>query len=176
MNAGAYGAEISKTLSVATVLTKKGEEKQLHKNQLQFSYRSSSFDPEEILISAVFDGIKGDPQQIQEAKQIASSRRKISQPLQFRSAGSIFKNPQGGISAGKLIDIAGLKGTACGAAEISKKHANFIVNNANATSDDVLELIRRVQDKIHKQNNICLDLEIKLLGFPDSITKEFSYA
>ncbi len=176
MNAGAYGTEISRNLFEATVLTKQGEEKKLIKDQLKFSYRSSSFNPEEILIAAVFNGEAGDPDQIQTARNLASARRKASQPLQFRSAGSIFKNPVGDTPTGLLIDQAGLKGTRCGDAEISEKHANFIVNHRNATSDDVLTLIRKMKNEIFALNNIHLELEIKLLGFPNSIMKEFGHA
>jgi len=176
MNAGAYGAEISKNLSTATVLTKKGVEKKLMKGQIRFSYRTSSFDPDEILIGAIFNGERGNPDSIRALRERASSKRKSSQPLRFRSAGSIFKNPAGEFPAGLLIDQSELKGTRCGDAEISEKHANFIVNRHQATSEDILTLIRKIRAEVYRRNKILLELEIKLLGFPSSILEEFRHA
>ncbi|MBT5538617.1 MAG: UDP-N-acetylmuramate dehydrogenase [Candidatus Marinimicrobia bacterium] len=174
MNAGAYGSEISNLLISASTLTVAGEEKEYSIDDLIFSYRSSSFIKNEIIISASFQGKYGTNEIIQNARHIASGNRKSTQPLKFRSAGSIFKNHQD-FAAGYLIDKCGLKGTRCGGAEISPKHANFIVNHGSATSGDVVELIRIAQREVQRQFDIKLDLEIELLGFKDEIMKELHY-
>ena len=92
--------------------------------------------------------------------------RKTNQPLKFRSAGSVFKNPKK-FAAGYLIDKVGLKGTKIGDAEISKHHANFFINNGKASSSDILNLIELAKEKVKKEFNINLELEIKLIGFKE---------
>ena len=92
--------------------------------------------------------------------------RKMNQPLKFRSAGSVFKNPKK-FAAGYLIDKVGLKGTKIGDAEISNHHANFFINNGKASSSDILNLIKLAKEKVKKEFNINLELEIKLIGFKE---------
>ena len=176
MNAGAFGSEISNYFQQATTMTLEGELKTYTKEDVNFSYRHSSFPEDEILIEAIFNCIEGVPEKIQKERLIASKNRKTNQPLKFRSAGSIFKNPQGNHAAGYLIDQAGLKGTRQGGAEISEKHANFIVNAGEATAADVFQLIKLAKKKVAEEFNINLELEVKLVGFPESMLSEIYYA
>ena len=164
MNAGAYKHEISNYFNSAILLDKKGNEKIYKKNDVKFDYRSSSFPKNEILIEAIFKYCKGDPDTISKNKKIASMKRRTSQPLKYRSAGSIFKNPSKDSPAGYLIDQSGLKGLTIGNAQISQKHANFIINKGNATARDVIGLIEVIKKKVFEKFNIILELEIKLLG------------
>jgi len=176
MNAGAYGSEISNYFIKAKTITMQGEIKNYSKSDIVFSYRNSSFPKNEILIWSSFQCKKGDIINIKERKQLASQKRKNNQPLKFRSAGSIFKNPDSELAAGQLIDKAGLKGLRSGDAEISKKHANFILNLDNALAKDVIILIRKIRKEVATQYDIKLELEIKLLGFSSDIKKELIYA
>ena len=166
MNAGAYNHEISNYFNSALLLDKYGNEKNYKKNDIHFSYRYSSFPKNEILIKAIFKYSKGNIKTILDNKKSASIKRRTSQPLKYRSAGSIFKNPEES-PAGYLIDKTGLKGLKIGDAEISEKHANFIINRGNATAQDVTELIKIAKQKVFEKFNIKLKLEIKLLGFND---------
>jgi len=168
MNAGAYGSEISNYLVSITVLDLEGNEKIYDKEDIDFSYRFSSISKQEIVIEAKFQFKKGNLNDIIKNKSNASQKRRNSQPLQFRSAGSIFKNPKSGMAAGYLIDQSALKGTRIGNAEISEKHANFIVNHGQASSDDILKLIKIIKSKVKKNFDIDLELEVKLLGFCSS--------
>lgn len=164
MNAGAYGSEISNFLTDMKLMTLQGGIKQVLRNEINFHYRQSSIRDDEIVISAHFKFQKGTHEEIKALKSQASQNRKTSQPLRFRSAGSVFKNPPEK-AAGQLIDEAGLKGTKVGDAEISRKHANFFVNHGNASSNDVAELIRIARRAVKTQFDIELELEIKTLGF-----------
>ncbi len=176
MNAGAYGSEISNYFDAATTITMLGEIKNYSQGDIEFSYRDSTFPKNEILVNATFICEKGEPEIIQIQRVIASQKRKDHQPLKFRSAGSIFKNPNSKIAAGLLIDKAGLKGYRSGNAEISSKHANFILNLGGALAEDVLKLIRMAQEEVAKQFNVKLELEVRLLGFSSTIIKEFAHA
>ena len=171
MNAGAYGSEISNYLISIKVLDYDGNEKIYQKKDIDFSYRFSSISKKEIIIEAKFKFQKGNLDNINNNKSTASQKRRLSQPLQYRSAGSVFKNPKSDMAAGYLIDKSNLKGTRIGDAEISKKHANFIVNHGNASSDDILALIKTIKGKVQKKFNINLKLEVKLIGFSDSQLK-----
>lgn len=176
MNAGAYGNEISNYFNAATSMTMAGKIKKYSRNDVKFSYRDSTFPENEILVNATFVCEKGNMDNIYKQKRLASQKRKDNQPLKFRSAGSIFKNPNSKFAAGQLIDKAGLKGLRIGNAEISSKHANFIVNLGGALAEDVLKLIRIAQEKVSHQFNVKLELEIRLLGFSPTIQQEFSHA
>mgnify|MGYP001200147891 CR=1 FL=1 len=164
MNAGAYGYEISNNLISARTISLNGKINKYKFCDIDFKYRSSSFKDTEILIDAYFKCEYGNKNDIYKNKMECSQSRKRNQPLKFRSAGSIFKNPNNNKAAGYLIDQAGLKGEKCGDAEISKKHANFIINHGNANSDDVMNLITMIQKEIKTKYDIKLDLEIKLIG------------
>ena len=175
MNAGAYGSEISNYFEEAKTMTLDGYMKTYTKNDVCFSYRNSTFPEDEMRIEATFNCHKGVPERIQEDRIIASQGRKSNQPLRNRSAGSIFKNPSEKLAAGHLIDQAGLKGTQRGGACISKKHANFIINLGEATAEDVFYLIRLAKQKVSEEFDINLELEVKLVGFPQSMMNEIYY-
>ncbi|MBI65545.1 MAG: UDP-N-acetylenolpyruvoylglucosamine reductase [Candidatus Marinimicrobia bacterium] len=164
MNAGAFGAEISNNFISAKTVNENGEIKNYDKEQISFSYRKSSFPKNEILIKSTFKCIKGSPEKINIKKTKTSKDRKDKQPLTYRSAGSVFKNPKGEFSAGYLIDKTGLKGKKIGNAQISEKHANFIINLGDAKSKDVMQLIKIIKIEVYNKFKINLELEIKLIG------------
>jgi len=176
MNAGAFGKEISIYFEKAKTMTFEGNIKIYSKLDIEFSYRHSTFPKDEILIEATFNCKKGDPDKILEDRKAASEGRKSNQPLRFRSAGSIFKNPSDTLAAGYLIDRTGLKGTKHGGASISEKHANFIVNLGEATAADVFHLIKLAKHKVAEKFNINLELEVKLIGFPKTMIQDIGYA
>ncbi len=171
MNAGAFGSEISNYFESASMISFKGTLKEYTNNDIKFAYRFSTFPPDEILLNATFQCMSSDIESINEKLKESKQIRKKNQPLKFRSAGSIFKNPSDKMSAGYLIDQTGLKKTKSGDAEISNKHANFIVNKKQATSNNIVSLIRLARNEVAKKFNIKLELEIKLLGFNDSTVK-----
>ena len=164
MNAGAHGTEISELLISSRTININGEIRTYLKKDIEFTYRKSTFPKNEILLDARFRIKKGDKYNILKRKEKVSIKRKESQPLKFRSAGSIFKNPDGEFAAGYLIDRVGLKGLRIGDAEISTKHANFIINHGNAKSDQIYKLINIMKNKVYQKFNIKLELEVKLLG------------
>ena len=164
MNAGAWGGEISENLIHVEVIDSKSEIKKILKKDLNFSYRQSSFNKDDILLSAKFSLQKADKDIIKENFIEAQSGRKKSQPLNKRSAGSLFKNPKDN-SAGKLLDDAGLKGLSIGDAKISEKHANFFINDGDASSTDMLMLIKKAHQEVKERFNVNLSLEVKLMGF-----------
>tara|TARA_Y100000996_G_scaffold146007_2_gene112394 strand:+ start:490 stop:1431 length:942 start_codon:yes stop_codon:yes gene_type:complete len=172
MNAGAYGSEISNYFISAKFLNMNGDEFIITNKDVAFSYRKSNFPKDCILIEAEFNCKTGDSQKIKDNKNKFSKSRKNSQPLQYRSAGSVFKNPSSDIAAGYLIDQSGLKGTKMGDALISEKHANFIVNLGSASSEDVIYLIKLIKKKVLEKFKISLELEIKLIGFSESLIKD----
>ena len=164
MNAGAWGGEISENLIHVEVINSKSEIQKIQKKDLNFSYRQSSFNKDDILLSAKFNLKKADKDIIKDNFIEAQSGRKKSQPLNKRSAGSLFKNPKNN-SAGKLLDEAGLKGFSIGDAKISEKHANFFINDGDATSKDMLMLIKKAHKEVKDKFNVNLSLEVKLMGF-----------
>lgn len=159
MNAGAYGSEISAVLTESVYLSE-GTVKTRNLAEHAFGYRTSVYRKTgDIILSAEISLAKSDPAAISEkAKKNMASRRE-KQPLEYPNAGSIFKRPEGAFP-GALIEQAGLKGFRIGGAEVSEKHANFIVNRGGATSADVLRLIEHVQNEVQKQFGIALETEI----------------
>ena len=164
MNAGAWGGEISENLVHVEIMNSKNEIQKIQKKDLNFSYRQSSFNKDDILLSAKFNLQKADKDVIKDNFIEAQSGRKKSQPLNKRSAGSLFKNPKNN-SAGKLLDEAGLKGFSIGDAKISEKHANFFINDGDASSRDMLMLIKKAHKEVKDKFNVNLSLEVKLMGF-----------
>ena len=164
MNAGAYGGEIKDILVEAEVLTEDLQIKKLSTQQLQFSYRHSII-PEKgyIVLSATFLLNKGNQKEIAQKMTELAQQRREKQPLNFPSAGSIFKRPQG-YFAGKLITDAGLKGYSIGDAQVSQKHGGFIVNKGNATCADVLALIEHCQKTVFEKFGVMLETEVKMIG------------
>jgi len=169
MNAGAFGTEISNFLVEVEVIDETGLIKSLSAAEIDFSYRRSSITNGQIITRARFELAYGDPDQIKDHCDLANDKRIASQPIDKRSAGSVFKNPRSDLAAGYLIDQCGLKGSKSGGAEISTKHANFIVNTGNATASDIIALINLAYHKVKKQFGIELELEIKTLGFAERI-------
>ena len=166
MNAGAWGGEISENLIHVEIINSKSEIQKIQKKDLNFSYRQSSFNKDDILLSAKFNLRKADKDIIKENFIEAQSGRKKSQPLNKRSAGSVFKNDKDH-SAGKLLDDLGLKGFRIGDAKISEKHANFFINDGDASSSDMLMLIKKAHQKVKERFNVNLSLEVKLMGFKE---------
>ena len=164
MNAGAFGGEISNYLHSVEIMNMSGEIKTYYPGDIDFAYRFSTLRTDEFVLLARFDLKEEDSIIIQEKRNKASKGRKTNQPLKFRSAGSVFKNPKEN-AAGYLIDQAGLKGIRVGNAEISKHHANFFVNHGNARSSDITSLIRLARKTVYKKFGIKLELEVKTIGF-----------
>lgn len=164
MNAGANGKEIKDIIKQVTVLSEEGKIKILQKEELQLSYRNSVFKTnKDIILEAEFILKKGQKEEIKEKMDEYSRQRKEKQPLEYPSAGSTFKRGENYITA-KLIDEAGLKGYKIGGAEISKKHAGFIINKNNATAKDILDLIRYTQEEIYKKFGKKIQLEVEIFG------------
>ncbi|MBR5868000.1 MAG: UDP-N-acetylmuramate dehydrogenase [Clostridia bacterium] len=169
MNAGAYGGTIDGVLE-KSIYWKNGERHELDAADHRYGYRESIYkdEPDRIVMGAVFALDKGDKDAIWTTMRELSQKRRTSQPLEFPSAGSVFKRPVGHF-AGKLIEDAGLKGTRIGGAEVSPKHAGFIVNVGGATSNDVYRLIRHIQKVVEERFGVILEREVELLGdFPES--------
>ncbi len=164
MNAGAFGNEISNYLISIELLNSKNTVEKKSANEIEFKYRSSTFDKDEIILNAEFRLERAPQTKIIQNRDIANTKRKSTQPLKSRSAGSVFKNPKD-FSAGYLIDQAGLKGKSIGGAMVSDIHANFIINQTGAKADDIVQLVKIIRDTILKKYSIALELEITTLGF-----------
>ncbi len=164
MNAGAYGGEMSQAVIGATVLTKDGDIKEIGICDMNLSYRQSVFKTNgDIILSVTFGLKKGDSCVIKAQMDDFMSRRKDKQPLEYGSAGSTFKRPEGHF-AGALIEKNGLKGMSVGGAMISDKHAGFIINYNNATACDVLALMEKVKEIVLEKDGITLEPEIIFVG------------
>jgi UDP-N-acetylmuramate dehydrogenase len=159
-NAGGRAGDIGQFVKSATVVTAKGEQLKRTEDELTFAYRQSSLD-DLIILEGEFELQPDDPDEITRRMRKLWIMKKATQPLSFQSAGCIFKNPRG-MSAGALIDRAGLKGTKIGGAEISDRHANFVVTDDTATSTDVLKLIDLARSKVSEQYGVDLELEIEI--------------
>ena len=164
MNAGAYGGEMKDVLLSADVLTADLEVKTIPVEELDLSYRHSIV-PEEgyIVLGGKLRLKKGNEQEIRERMAELAQQRREKQPLQYPSAGSTFKRPEG-YFAGKLISDAGLKGKTIGGAQVSEKHAGFIVNIGGATTKDILDLIAFCQKTVQEQFGVTLETEVKIVG------------
>ena len=163
MNAGAYGGQLSDCLVDAQVLLN-GEVRTLTKDEMQMGYRTSlPLREGGIVLSARFALTPDDPEAIAARMRELNARRRDKQPLNFPSAGSTFKRPEG-YFAGALIEQSGLKGLAVGGAQVSEKHAGFIVNAGGATASDVLALIGKVQDAVEARFGVRLETEVRILG------------
>ena len=164
MNAGAYGGEMKDIVRKVTVLDQDGEVRTLTCGEMQFGYRTSLAKKKGyIVLGAELTLKQGEKEKIREEMQTLKAKRIEKQPLEFPSAGSTFKRPEG-YFAGKLIMDAGLRGAAVGGAQVSEKHCGFVVNTGNATAADVRELMRRVQEKVEEQFGVHLEPEVRFLG------------
>ncbi len=163
MNAGAYGGEMSQVVTEVTALFPDGI-RHLTGEELQFSYRRSIFSnqPEIVILGAALRLTKGDPLEIRAKMDDLMARRKQSQPLEYPSAGSTFKRPIGNY-AGTLIEKTGLKGLTVGGAQVSEKHAGFVINIGDATCEDVKRLITQVQKRVLEQWGVLLEPEVKMI-------------
>lgn len=159
-NAGTRSGDVGQFVGSVTVLTANGERFVRRGEELSFSYRSSSVN-ELVVLEGEFQLQRDDPQEITRRMRKLWIVKKATQPLSFQSAGCIFKNPRG-LSAGSLIEQAGLKGTKVGGAEISDRHANFIVTSPGTKSDDVLELIEKARAAVADQFGVDLETEIEI--------------
>jgi UDP-N-acetylmuramate dehydrogenase len=159
-NAGGRSGDIGQFVESVTVMSAQGEVSTRRGNDLWFGYRESNID-ELVILEGNFALQPSDPQEITRRMRKLWIMKKATQPLSFQSAGCIFKNPRG-LSAGSLIEQAGLKGIRVGQAEISDRHANFIVTHPDAKSDDVMRLIDLARSKVAEQFGVDLELEIKI--------------
>ncbi|MBP3663810.1 MAG: UDP-N-acetylmuramate dehydrogenase [Tyzzerella sp.] len=164
MNAGAYGGEMKDVLEEVTVLTKEGEVLTLSKEELDMGYRTSVVAKREyIVLEAIVVLELGDRDAIKARMDELKVQRTTKQPLEFPSAGSTFKRPEG-YFAGKLIQDAGLRGFQVGGAQVSEKHCGFVINNGNATAADIVELMNQVSERVKDKFGVELEPEVKRLG------------
>ena len=164
MNAGAYDGEMKNIINSVTVLDKNDNIITLPKEKLEFGYRTSNIKTEDyIVLSAQFELQLGDKDKINNRIEELTQKRVEKQPLEYASAGSTFKRPEG-YFAGKLIQEAGLKGFSVGDAEVSQKHSGFVINTGNATAQDVLDVIKHVQDEVKNQFGVELKTEVRIIG------------
>ena len=164
MNAGAYDGEMKQIVEQVTVLNEDGELMELDRDTMEFGYRTSVIRNRPfVVVEALLSLQKGDPEQILAKMADFAQRRRAKQPLEYPSAGSTFKRPEG-YFAGKLIMDSGMRGRRVGGAQVSEKHCGFIVNTGNATSEDVAELIMEVQERVKERFGIMLEPEIVKLG------------
>lgn len=164
MDAGAYGGEMRDVVERVHHLTPDGEEGSASGEELQFDYRKSRYTGGRDIITSVEYRLKpGDPAQIGAQMEDLMNRRKTKQPYDMPSAGSVFKRPQGAFAAA-LIEECGLKGLRVGGAQVSEKHAGFIVNTGGATCADVLALIREIQKIVFEKRGIRLETEVRMTG------------
>lgn len=167
MNAGAYDGEMSQVISGVTAVTPEGEIRRYRTKEMDFSYRHSVFQQNGHIICEIELTLReGKTAAIQEKMAEFTRRRMEKQPLDKPSAGSTFKRPLG-LFAGTLIDEAGLKGFAVGGAQVSEKHAGFVINKGGATAADVLALIEEIQRRIEEKNGVRLTPEIRIIGEED---------
>lgn len=164
MNAGAYGGEIADIIENAVVFTPDGKVTTLSKDDLDLGYRTSKLQSTRyILLSAAFSLQSGNKEVISSAIDDLMNRRMTTQPLDKPSCGSTFKRPAGNF-AGKLISDCGLKGMSVGGAQVSEKHAGFIVNSGGATSRDILDLVQLVKKTVFEKTGVLLEEEIRIIG------------
>lgn len=159
-NAGGRSGDIGQFVTEVTVLTASGEKFTRTEDELSFGYRTSSIN-ELAILEGTFQLQRGDPDEITRRMRKLWIMKKATQPLSFQSAGCIFKNPRG-LSAGALIEQAGLKGKRVGRAAISERHANFIITDEGAAAADVLQLIELARDAVADQFGVDLELEIEI--------------
>ncbi|KAA8745907.1 UDP-N-acetylmuramate dehydrogenase [Paenibacillus sp. UASWS1643] len=164
MNAGAYGGQIADVVERATVITKDGAVLEIPREEMKFGYRNSLFKMDHyIILEAEFRLKKGNKEDIASKMKELTFLRESKQPLEFPSCGSVFKRPEGHF-AGKLIQDCNLQGTRIGGAEISMKHAGFIVNVDHATAQDYMDLIQFIQKKVYDTFQVELETEVIFLG------------
>jgi len=165
MNAGAWGAELKDVLLSVTLMKEDGELVERSRSRLRFSYRGLAIPPSWIILKGRFELKAGKKDEIFERVKSYSEMRKKKQPLDYPSAGSVFKNPKEG-PAGKWIEEAGLKGFRIGRAMVSERHANFIINLGKAKAEEVIRLMEFVEKTVYEEKGISLEREVKVVGEP----------
>ncbi|MDD6633067.1 MAG: UDP-N-acetylmuramate dehydrogenase [Lachnobacterium sp.] len=164
MNAGAYGGEMKQIVKKVTVLTSEGTEKELYSEKLDFGYRHSCIaEHQYVVLDTELELKPGSQQEIEGRMAELRSQRSSKQPLEYPSAGSTFKRPEG-YFAGKLIQDAGLRGYRVGDAQVSEKHCGFVINRGQATAAEIRQLILDVQDRVEAQFGVRLETEVRFLG------------
>ncbi|MGI5888644.1 MAG: UDP-N-acetylmuramate dehydrogenase [Oscillospiraceae bacterium] len=164
MNAGAYGTETKDVVSRVRVLDPTGHIKVLSGEECGFAYRKSIFqDDGTVVLAAEFRGTPGVREDIEKVMDECMAARKSTQPLEYPSCGSFFKRPQNG-HASRMIDEAGMKGKKVGGAQVSPKHAGFIVNTGGATTSDIMKLASMVKEAVKKKFGVELEMEVRLIG------------
>jgi UDP-N-acetylmuramate dehydrogenase len=164
MNAGCYGREIKDIFVEATAIDGKGNEIRLSKADMLFEYRKARGPSEDLIfVEAVFEGAPDEPSQIRGRMDELAASREASQPIKSKTGGSTFKNPTGH-KAWQLIDQAGCRGLMRGAAQVSEKHTNFLINTGNATAADLEALGEEVRRRVNENSGITLEWEIKRVG------------
>jgi UDP-N-acetylmuramate dehydrogenase len=163
MNAGAYGSELKDVIESVSLLNGEGNVKTCQREALQFQYRNMALPDGSCIAGGVFALARGNREAVEGRIRDILRTRTGKHPLDYRNAGSIFKNPTG-TPAGKIIDEAGLKGARIGGAQVSEKHGNFIVNLGSATAKDICSLIEHVQEKVLEAKGIALEPEVKIIG------------
>ena len=164
MNAGAYGGEMAQVVTEVTVLSPEGEIMVLDNNTMEFGYRTSAIKNKGFIVLSVLLTLKrGKEEEITAQMKELAEKRRDKQPLEYPSAGSTFKRPEG-YFAGKLIEDAGLRGFSVGDAQVSEKHCGFVVNKGSASSTDIYNLIKEVQKVVYEKANVRLEPEVIILG------------
>ncbi len=164
MNAGAYGGEMKDVLLNSEYVSTDGTSGELDNEAMELSYRHSAYENSNLVITAASVRLaSADRNEIKSTMNDILARRKEKQPLEYPSAGSTFKRPEGNF-AGALIEQCGLKGVSVGGAQVSEKHAGFIINRGGATAADILSLIKHVQARVKAQTGVSLETEIRLIG------------
>ncbi|MBR5089330.1 MAG: UDP-N-acetylmuramate dehydrogenase [Ruminiclostridium sp.] len=163
MNAGAYGGEMKDVVSYCTYLDTDGSVKRMEKAEMGLSYRRSVFTgTDRIILSVCFELEEGDPEKIAADMNDIMNRRREKQPLEYPSAGSTFKRPEG-YFAGNLIEDSGLRGLTVGGAQVSEKHCGFVINKGGATCEDVLRLIDSIKSKVSEHSGVKLECEVLVI-------------
>ncbi|MCR4705004.1 MAG: UDP-N-acetylmuramate dehydrogenase [Lachnospiraceae bacterium] len=164
MNAGAYDGEMKQVVTRVRAVDPKGEVRELTGEEMAFGYRTSLFKQKPYVASLITMELdRGDRDTIRKTMDELAARRREKQPLEYPSAGSTFKRPEGHF-AGKLIQDAGLRGFSVGGAQVSEKHCGFVINKGNATSRDVVDVIESVQKRVKEQFGVALEPEVIMLG------------
>lgn len=164
MNAGAYGGQMKDVLVCATLMDQTGNVRTLSVDELALGYRTSIIaNQNDVVLEAVLQLREGNAQEIKAQMDMLAAQRRDKQPLEYGSAGSTFKRPEG-YFAGKLIQDAGLRGYRIGDAQVSEKHCGFIINRGHATAAEIYQLIREVQRIVLERHSVALEPEVKLLG------------
>ena len=164
MNAGAYNGEMSHAIKEAEVIDNQGKIRILSKEELELGYRTSKVMKENLIVlTATLALKKGEVKTIRDLVNELTEKREDKQPLEYPSAGSTFKRPEG-YFAGKLIQDSGLKGFSIGGAAVSSKHSGFVINKGNATAKDILDLIKHIQNEVFKKFGVELHTEVRIVG------------